>query len=135
MSLPKLACQCHLEKEEYMMGTSLVHSMTRSKSPIVARSSVIGLFRDHAKLDEAPGFYCNSITGYPWFDLDERNKVGVVVVIVLHRDAVVLQTDNHDLVSEILSEGCDPGWNAGRVIEETCPCGVANGHLCHRQNP
>jgi hypothetical protein len=40
-------------------------------------------------------------------DLDERHKVGVVTVIVLHQDAVVLQADDRDPVAEVLCKGSD----------------------------
>jgi hypothetical protein len=40
-------------------------------------------------------------------DLDERHKVGVFAVIILHQDAVILQADYGDPVAEVLREGCD----------------------------
>jgi hypothetical protein len=51
--------------------------------------------------------------GVPVVHLDERHKVGVVAVIVLHQDAVVLQADDRDPVAEVLREGCDPETECG----------------------
>ena len=45
--------------------------------------------------------------GVPVVDLDERHKVGVVTVIVLHQNAVILQPDHGDPVAEVLRERCD----------------------------
>jgi hypothetical protein len=46
-------------------------------------------------------------------DFDERHKVGVVAVIVLYEDAVVLEADDRDPVSEVLREGCDTETERG----------------------
>jgi len=46
-------------------------------------------------------------------ELDERHKVGVVTIIVLHQDAVILQANDRDPVAEVFREGCYPKAERG----------------------
>jgi len=71
---PELACRP--TKEEDAMGASLVYSNTRNESPVVARSSVIGAFWDHAKLDAVLGCQCSAVAGYPWVTSTRVTKSG-----------------------------------------------------------
>lgn len=71
---PEVACLP--TKEEDAMGASLVYSNTRSESPVVARSSVIGAFCDHAKLDAVLGCHCSAVAGYPWLTSTSVTKSG-----------------------------------------------------------
>ena len=67
---------CRPTKDEEVSGASLVYSNTRSESPVVARSSVVGDFWDHPKLDALLGCHCRAVAGYPWFTSTRVTKSG-----------------------------------------------------------